>query len=321
MNNIKISLYSTLLASLPFVCLADEAKQSLLSSIEFGGFIDAQAVVSEESGNSTFKLHDGAIYAEMQENGTTVFFDLPFSGTGGDDGTDLTFGESKAQVYISHPITPDLGITVGQFDMIIGFEDNDSAGNFFSSTTEYVGGPFGNTHTGLMFTYDIDDVSVSTVFSNPTDSDQLNDADAEFGSVVSLSKDNFDTYLGFVSTDIDGEADRQLLVEWGLEVPLGDASFTAQAYHFDPADSSEEDGWGAFVQYFYPFSEQLVLGLRLETVSDIDGVDEANAATVGLNYAVHDSLTFKGDVTFDENKDGEIKDSTNTLRFSTVYTF
>ena len=64
-----------------------------------------------------------------------------------------------------------------------------------------------------------------------------------------------------------------------------------------------------------------MFGARLETVSDIDDLDEANAVTLGLNYAVHDSLTFKGDVTFDENKVDGDRDSTNTLRFSTVYQF
>jgi hypothetical protein len=252
----------------------------------------------------------------------------------GDQGWDFgwnssrDYGSAIPQLYGEIAVN-DVSVKVGHFFTIIGYEVVPATGNFFYShaLTMNYGEPF--THTGALGKYTPDDTW--TFYGGYTfgwDGGFENNADAHtFLGGVSYAWEDIGTLTWCVNAGDFGDGGP--LPEGGvaaagdiymhsLVASLNLTEDLVYVFQHDYAANTNIPGgadayWYGINQYlFYPLTDTVKLGGRLEWFDDVDGarIGAANPAgagaagdyyeaTVGLNWTPHTNLTIRPEARWD----------------------
>lgn len=297
--------------------LADEKTHGVTSAwpIEFSGFVDAQGRLTDPSEDSGFTINDGALYLDTGNDTYQLHIDLPFFGGG--ENNDFDFAEEKAQAYLSGSHSNGFTWQLGQFDSIIGFEDNDSVGLDFATGAGIAGAPFPSTHTGFLFGVSKEKWSISGLVANQADAGTL-EGDVDLGTVITWDT-KVHGYLSILTHDAgDG---RDMVAEFSVGTQWGSMAIdTAMAY---TSPDGGKKGWTLLLQGVYDFHGPWSWAWRLEAADDQADFDEAEAATLGLRRQLNKQFMLKLDAVFQELKvaPGDDAEDVKTLALSGIARF
>lgn len=275
---------------------------------------------SNRQAESGFLVDDAALYIEGKAEGARLFLDLPFSRDrqaagfnpdfGKSDSADFGFAKTKAQAYIEIP-TGDNGLfQFGQFDTIYGFELNDAKDRFFSQTGLVYNNALPVTHTGALWQYTQEGLSLKLLVANPNNKGSLGTSTTqedglETGATLGWSDPNFRLLVGYLSrpkANPLGEMKSRTLKNLVAGVSVG--GFDLDLEHdaiFDPSKDnngnliSDAEGTAAMLHLVYNVNGQWKLGIRSEkTHKDVlsGGNYEEQAQFLGLQYRKTEQLSF-----------------------------
>ena len=188
----------------------DEAGSDARPSASIGGYVAAQGIYSVKRARERgFQLHDAAVYLRFGYGAHYGYVDVPFSADfDAVEGADFAIGLDKAQAYVGGEYDIGFSWMLGQFDSIVGYEDNDSPGNPFNQPSKFFNSATPNTHAGIWLGYSRSDVlSFALMCANPGEEGLLRGGSPEFGAVVEWNAGPVAGYVSGLTKRSDGKQD------------------------------------------------------------------------------------------------------------------
>ena len=291
--------------------------------------------------DSEFNLHQAYFFAEKEansDNGLGMGFRMDY--VYGIDGPDTqaffgpaghwdeawdrgaTFGHAIPQLY-GEFAWGDMNLKVGKFYTIMGYEVVTAPDNFFYSHafTMYNSEPF--THTGVLGTFDMGDVTLyggwtlgwDSGFDSSIDdgSNFLGGASFSFGDAGSITATTTFGRLGATSTG-NGYA-HSLVADMNLTSCFNVVLQSDYVYN-----EGVNESYGVNSYFIYELSEQLSIGSRLEwwnnnTTGNPAGTSDLYAITHGLNIKLADNLILRPEARWNKDDDGFLIGANHNNRY------
>lgn len=230
------------------------------------------------------------------------------------DGNYYDIAMPQLYVEVFAPIGNGITAKMGHFYTSIGYEVVTSPDNFFYSHayTMLYAEPF--THTGVTFSYDIDD-NFSINMGAVVGWDNVSEKGRAWNFLGGLSWTSDDAANSVVVQLISGDTDD------GSSSKNNTTMYSIVATHdfseslhyvfqhdYGVQEGNRRDGdWFGVNQYLtYDISDQIGVGLRAEWFNDKGGANRVNAvganylaASIGVNYSPISWFTFRPEVRFD----------------------
>lgn len=283
-NILKQSTQVLFLAGVSFLSLQS------MASVKVGGFVDAQYRWFEKNHDGYgIYVPDGALQLNHAAESSSVVVDLPFAYSGTDN--NFSFAQSKAQAYWDWRALESMGVRLGQFDGVLGFEANDSSQILFNSQG-YLYSVNPTTHTGIALTTEFGVHALTFILAAPDSQGALEGGNPEFALDFSGAPTaNLDFAVGFVYRG------KTTASEWLADFVLATNLSEALAMDFELLLKGVEDqdlGWGALGQFTYSSSEKSDWALRTEYASSL--IDSSNTSlSVGYSHQATQALQLKVD--------------------------
>ncbi|MGZ3727046.1 MAG: outer membrane beta-barrel protein [Pseudobdellovibrio sp.] len=296
------------------------------SAFKFSGFFDfrfsnldasTDPHVASSNAESGFALEDGAFYMNYDKEKLSVVADLAFRrakdsdvnpGAGTPNQSNNNFfsiGVDKSQLYGRYKLTPELAVSVGQFDSLYGVEAADSKDRLFGKTGIVGDSMLPATNAGVLAEYTDDGITAKAMASNPNNkgtngSSTAGDDKTEYGLTLGYSNDWIHGQIGAMSRSIlkadnTGLTDRVLL-DATLGVAIDDYTLDLEydslldpsKNTLTPLDStdSEDPAVGIMVLASYKITDPLMIGLRYEEVEN-DPTASGIKTSVSLGGSIH----------------------------------
>lgn len=275
--------------------------------LKISGFFDAELNYQfSNSGTATFlsanqknfTIGDTALRVSYEMDNVAMNIDLPFSVSNGVFGT-----QSKDQWNIKHSVSSMFSYTLGKFDRIFGFEENDSDGRAFFTTgvitkqaNNIVTGSTTNaSHLGLAADLAFDPIKLTILFAN----------DSATTGNLGISRPEFGAKLGFggkdglrIEASYIAQSQGSSLIDAVIGLPLGSLALDIEWIMGMNAGTTAPMG---FAGYFnYAMTDSLDLGLRGEYMLNQGGTSGTNTLgiTAGPQYKLGKKTTLKADIMF-----------------------
>ncbi len=246
---------------------------------------------------SSFSLYDSAIYIGKKMGSTQVFFDIPVTSTITAGSIDLNIGKVRGQGWVEHTTSYGLSFKAGQFDTIYGFESNDTKDIVFTRQGVVYNNVDPFVHMGLLMTYNFTpSFYANLIVGNHHDWAWRGNVMLEPGLKVGYADSSFRASVGgYVAGNGSGE-------NWYLNNMIG---FTAGMLAMDlevdlkKLEANTAVGYAGMLQAVGTFNDWMSAGVRGEySKSAVAGVDTQYQITVGPQFKVSDSMTFRTDYNY-----------------------
>ncbi len=291
--------------------------------------------------DNEFNLNQAYVYAEKAANPDAGVFGMGFRmdyvyGTDGPD-TQAFFGPPTSWDntwdnggFYGHAIPQlygevamgDVSVKVGKFYTIVGYETVTAPDNFFYSHayTMYNSEPF--THTGVLATMDMGDVTLYNGWTTgwdagfgksvPGGSSYLGGATFSFGDCGSLTGTTTLGRLGAGSVE-DGSS-YSIVLDLNLTDRM---NFVLQ--HDNVHNPAANQSYGVNGYLFYELSESVSLGTRIEwwnthLAGAATGASDLYNVTHGMNIKLTDNFMIRPEVRWDRDSDSILIDPADDQR-------
>jgi hypothetical protein len=325
-------------ASTQSAAMTETAAPSALEQMpKVGAFLDFQYQYKKETKSPGFVLQDGALYISKESNNWGIFLDLPFAWGGDASNNNFKFATEKAQAYVTVSAPYGLGLSVGQFDTIFGFELNDTKDIAFTKPGIVFNAALPVTHTGALvtYTYEIEQFNqtrnlgaftVKGLLSNPRNQGSTDGENLEFGGSLGFSNELVRFNLGYLAANFDGPVGTSQLFDFlaGFTYGTVNIDFEYDIKRYVGADKTTfgSTGHAVMAHIVAGITEELGLGVRGEIVSKMLN-HHAVQLTFGPHYHFNENFTVRSDYTWNrtEASKGDDKVTAHEVNASLVAKF
>jgi hypothetical protein len=309
----KKTIIAGLITTLPFAVSAKE--------MEFSAFFDVQLQTVNTEAEETFLLNDASFYMDYEKEKYSIHLDLPFANASDDnlnnsvDGQ-ISFGEAKAQYYSVLNLSDSLSLTFGQFDSIVGYEENDSNTLEFAQVTSNMDNMFPDVQMGMMLNYQIGDINMGATIANKGGKANTQGDGTEYGVTASYESDvieGYVSYLTFSDKGDDATDESENLTDIYVGIPYGD--FMLSLEHAISDQKDKDPGMGNYVKLAYSANEKTTYLIRYIETQNINNAKETYSYALGVKYDYSDNHIMKLNYIKDSSKAPGAMDYTDEDKF------
>jgi hypothetical protein len=317
-----------LVLSLIIPALARAAEEAP-DGVSLSGFADAQIRPESGSGNSYgFLINDGAVYVNAKKGDISALIDIPFSFQGTTSPA-FDVGLNQAQAFITWTHDSGFSLQIGQFDALLGFEDNDALERRFADFGIVSNNFQLSTHLGVQANYAFNEENIlSLLWANPNGAGARSTGSHEYGILYSLDDGQSRASAGLTWNKDAASGGSTLAVDAIVGVTLGALQADVEMALKDTPGIAEL-GFGIGLHGQYDLTDKTNLAVRLEYVSNAPDTSTTPATiagnmigmTMGPQYKINENVRAHLDYAFTQLRNAGVSTNTHSGVLSVVAGF